>query len=266
MRWVCLTYHDVVAGRPGDGGGPERFAVSRDGFAAMLDSVAAGGYEGCSLERALARPGTQRVAITFDDGTAGQFTQAFPELESRGMTATFFVTVDWVGRPGFVTWEQLRSMKAAGMSVQSHTKSHPHMSELGRERLWEELTASKRVLDHELGQETTQLALPGGDAPRREFRPLLAEAGFQVVACSRWGVNGDEGVGGSRSWIKRCTAPRRPSPELARKIISGDPRLTLARSSREAALNGVRSLLGANRYHRWRRRVLDTLRGPARVD
>lgn len=262
MGWVCLMYHDVVPGVPGNGGGPDRFSVSVDAFDEMLLTIEETGHAGCSLESALARHDKPRVAITFDDGTAGQFEHAVPALRARDMTATFFVTTDWVGTPGFMTWSQLRQLTDWGMSVQSHTKSHPHLSELDRKQLTEELSVSKATLDRELGQETTQIALPGGNAPRRGLRGLLSESGYGVVATSRWGRNAEPP--GSASWIRRCTAPRSPSPALRLRIVEGETKLALTKYSREAALNGVRATLGANRYARWRRRFLNALsRSPA---
>ena len=259
--WVSLMYHDVAAGDPGGGGGPERFTVSSASFEAMLDAIAEGGFTGCSLAEALGDDVGSPVAITFDDGTTGQFEQAAPALLERGMTATFFVVTDWVGRPGFMTWDQLRQLVEWGMSVQSHTRSHPHLSELDAEALRSELSESRLRLDEELAQHTDQIAQPGGNAPRPGLRHLLAECGYGVVATSRWGRN-SHGVTSGRSgavWLRRCTVPKSPSTELAQRIISGDSRLAVTRYSREAALNGIRAALGANRYARWRRRVLNVL-------
>ncbi len=254
-------YHDVTATMPGDGGGPERFSVPVASFEAMLDAAVARGMAGCSLSEAIEMRGRDRVAITFDDGTLGQFEHAVPALRERGMTATFFVTTDWVGRPGFMSWEQLRRLGEWGMSVQSHSRSHPHLSELDREDLWVEIHDSKSELDRNLRQCTTQLALPGGDRPRRSLRHLLGEAGYSVVATSRWGSNNDSKTAptGQPVWVRRCTAPRLAAPEIVEKILSGDRLLGVARYAREATLNGIRSMLGAARYHRWRRRVLDAM-------
>jgi peptidoglycan/xylan/chitin deacetylase (PgdA/CDA1 family) len=201
------------------------------------------------------------VAITFDDGTAGQFEHALPALRERGMSATFFVTTDWIGSPGFMSWDQLRELVRSGMSVQSHTKSHPFLSELGEMELRLELAESKRMLDGELKQDTTQLGLPGGNAPRRSLRPILAQVGYKVVAGSRWGVNAEarDIAQGPGPWIRRCTAPTHLSPELARRIVHGDLRIGLGRGIREAVLYGLRGVLGASRYAGWRRRILDTV-------
>lgn len=260
--WVCLMYHDVTPGGGGTGGGPSRFTVSVTSFELMLDTVAAMGRAGTSLAAALDAGTEPRVAITFDDGTIGQFEHAAPALRARNMTATFFVTTDWVGTPGFMSWDHLRQLTDWGMSVQSHSKSHPHLSELDDRALRAELWDSKEILDQALGQDTKQIALPGGNAPKHASRRLLAEAGYEIVATSRWGLNKTVGSPSRRpAWIRRCTAPRLLTPEVARRIVSGDPGLAMRHSSREAALNAIRAVLGADRYARWRRRVLDAVAG-----
>lgn len=255
--WVCLLYHDVAAEPVGVSGGPEHFSVSSDGFAAHLELIAAQGCAGLSVGRAIAGSG-RRVAISFDDGAAGTYERAFPALLARGMTATFYVTTSWIGRTGFVTWPQLREMAAAGMEIQSHTRSHPFLSELGRERLREELRGSKQDLDEGLAQDTDQMALPGGDAPRGALWREVEEAGYRVVGTSRWGTNG--GANGTPLRIFRCTVRGEPGKAWFGRVIRADPWLALRRTGRETLLANLRSQLGPSRYARWRRSVLNILR------
>ena len=120
-------YHDVGSHRVGMTGGTAYFAVHHSTFVRQLTIIQELGLRGCSIAETMADP-AGRVAISFDDGDAGQAAYAFPALRAAGMTATFFVTTSWVGSAGYVTWDQLREMRAAGMSIQSHTHSHPFLS------------------------------------------------------------------------------------------------------------------------------------------
>jgi peptidoglycan/xylan/chitin deacetylase (PgdA/CDA1 family) len=249
-------YHDVQPDLPPPTGGPERLTVSKASFELMLDAVAASGYEGCSLEEARAEAGNRRIAITFDDGTMGQYEHAVPALRDRGMTATFFVVTDWVGRTGFMSWDELRLMKKWGMSIQSHSKSHPHLSELTERDLRRELEESRRELDAKLDQRTTEIALPGGNAPKFLLRRILGESGYEAVANSRWGANPQRSRRVPR-WIRRCNVPQEIDEHLASRIVAGDLGLVVRHYSREALLNSVRALLGAGRYARWRRSFLN---------
>lgn len=261
--WVCLLYHDVLDRLPPLNGGPEWFAVSTRAFEEQLDVVRSAGYRGCSLGEALRdRTGRKLVAFSFDDGTAGHYWRAYRALAARDMTGTFFITTAWVGRPGHVTWEQLREMKAAGMSIQSHTHTHPILSELGAKELKDELERSKAELDAALGQDTDTIALPQGDRPRSRLWHLFADAGYRVVATSHWGVNrvaaprDDEPLR-----VHRCTVKGAPPLSYYRRVLAGDRRVGLRRWLRERSLGGIRAVLGTSRYLTVRRHVLDLIGG-----
>jgi peptidoglycan/xylan/chitin deacetylase (PgdA/CDA1 family) len=234
--------------------------VWQRGFEEQLDLIRDCGFRGCSIAAALSSPTDRQLAISFDDGDLGQFTRAFPALVARDMTATFFVTTSWVGRPGHVSWAQLREMKSAGMSVQSHTRTHPFLSELGAAALREELCGSKGELDNALEQATEMLALPGGDFPPSRLRRMVKDAGYQVVATSRWGTNRAEGaVGADPLYLRRCTVRGAPRPAHVRRILAADRWLGGRRRLREAVLSAIRRSLGPSRYARWRRQCLDAL-------
>lgn len=258
--WVCLVYHDVVPATAASGGGPERFSVPVPMFERMLDTIRDAGCTGCSLETALQGRGRPRVAITFDDANAGQFHHAMPALRARNMTATVYVATDWIGTPGFMTWDQLRQIKDWGMSVQSHTRSHPFLSELDGDGVRRELADSKAILDRELRQDTAEIAFPGGDPPTRRYHYLMRDTGYRVAVGTRWGTNADAAPDLAR-FIKRCTVRGDVTPDQARRYVAADPLLALTHGPKEAVLRTLRSTLGASRYARWRRRFLDAVAG-----
>lgn len=252
--WVCLMYHDIAPVAERQDGRIDWFAVPDGAFVRQMEMVREAGFVGCSIARALEHGGN-RLAVSFDDGVRSHYERAFPALVELGMTATFFVTTDWVGRPGYVAWSELREMRDAGMSIQSHTRSHPFLSELDAAALREELVGSKSRLDDALGQDTDQLALPGGDAPRGPLRRLIAEAGYRVMATSRWGANGAE-MARQPKLIRRCTVTGDPRADYFRRVLQGDPSIGLRRRLREFVLARIRSALGPSRYAAWRLRML----------
>ena len=70
--------------------------------------------------------------ITIDDGYNVGYTVAWPILKNFGYPFTMFIYTDYVrGGPksggGSITWEQLAEMRDAGVSIQSHTVSHPDL-------------------------------------------------------------------------------------------------------------------------------------------
>jgi peptidoglycan/xylan/chitin deacetylase (PgdA/CDA1 family) len=246
-------YHEV----PPDSRDVAYFAVPRKRFAAQLDQLAAAGKRGVTLEAILDAPAPPRnvVAVTLDDGHATHFTEAFPELARRGMTATFFVITARVGTPGYVTWAQLRELTAAGMSVQSHTHGHQLLSELPETAVIDELRTSRGLLDAELGQRTTTIALPGGEAPRLSFA-VFRNTGYRWVATSLWGANQPVG---SEGYVRRYTVRRDTNDHRFEICVNAASGPYSPEGLRLAALRGLRRAIGPSRYARWRRAALSTL-------
>jgi peptidoglycan/xylan/chitin deacetylase (PgdA/CDA1 family) len=257
-RWVCLIYHQVPLTPPS---GPDaHFSITAADFARQLDCLLANGFTVESVEHAVRHGDGPVVALTFDDGHETHYSTAYPLLSERGLRATFFVVTDRVGTAGYVTWDQLREMKAAGMSIQSHTASHPFLSTLAVSEVRAELRDSKARLDAELGQATSTLALPGGDFPARTARTAIAEAGYALVATSRVGTNGYEPrPGRDVRFLPRVTVRQGQSPDHFERIIQQDPGTLRREWLRAGVLGAARSILGRPRYARWRRRFLDTL-------
>ena len=253
--WICLIYHDVTTETPAVTGGRDYFSVSAANFDRQLSIIQDRGLRGCSIAEAIDRP-AGAVAISFDDGDIGQAVRAFPALARRGMTATFFITTSWVGTPKYASWDQLRDMRAGGMSIQSHTHTHPFLSELDATRLRDELRRSREILDDRLQQRTTMIAFPGGDAPRPELRGMLLEEGYEVVATSRWGHNAAADSARPR-FVKRCTVRGAPDAATFGAIVDGDRWMALKREARERALAFLRASLGPTRYASWRRGFLN---------
>ena len=237
----------------------QRFAVPASEFCRQLDLLSASDMRACTVAEARSGLVAGGVAVTFDDGHLGQYDRAFPALVARGMTATFYVTTSWIGtRPGYVSWAQLHEMASAGMSIQSHTHSHPFLSELEDAALVRELERSKAELDAALSQETDELALPGGDLPRRSLRGRLADAGYRTIATSRWGLNAyPPDVGASPVLVNRCTIGGVSSADRFLRIAGGDRLLSDARRRRETVLAATRQLLGPSRYARCRSFLLE---------
>jgi peptidoglycan/xylan/chitin deacetylase (PgdA/CDA1 family) len=94
------------------------------------------------------------------------------------------------GADRFSTLDQggVRALVAAGMTIGSHTVTHPIMSQLPRGTAVEELTISRVELGRAAKQEVWALAYPFGDRESvgvRE-RGLAADAGYEV-AFRNWG-------------------------------------------------------------------------------
>ena len=127
------------------------------------------------------------IMITFDDGYEDNYQNAYPILKKYGFTGTIFVITDFVSnQPNYLTWEQIKEMKANGMDFQSHTASHKSMTELTEAQLKDELTRSKQTLDTQLNQDTKFMAYPTGTY-NLYIAKLVNDAGYRGAFTIKYG-------------------------------------------------------------------------------
>ena len=69
------------------------------------------------------------VGISIDDAYLSVYENAWPLLKAANLPFTIFVATSPVDRnlSGYMSWDQLRELKAAGVTVGSQTHTHPHM-------------------------------------------------------------------------------------------------------------------------------------------
>ena len=128
------------------------------------------------------------LVLTFDDGWADQIQNAAPVLQSEGLSATFFVITRYLGElPGYMQWDDVRTLKELGHAVESHTQNHASVDQLYEQdegaalaEIWESLA----VLERRLGRSERLFAYPNGtwSAPvaalvGRVYRAAVATAG-----------------------------------------------------------------------------------------
>jgi peptidoglycan/xylan/chitin deacetylase (PgdA/CDA1 family) len=106
-----------------------------------------------------------------------------------------------------MTWEQVREVSRNGISIGSHTHSHPVLSQLDQEGQREELRISKEILERELGMRVRSVAYPfGGNFHYgRESMSLASECGYEIGFSFQGGANRGRDI--DRYCIKRFKTP-----------------------------------------------------------
>jgi peptidoglycan/xylan/chitin deacetylase (PgdA/CDA1 family) len=126
-------------------------------------------------------------------------------------------------------WDDLRRLVAAGVSVASHTHTHPLVGQLSAAQVRDEVRTSRALLERELGAVPPVFAYPDGRAPRAcggEAEQVLREEGLQLAFTMREG----------------------------RADLAGDPPLRLPRISVAAGEGtGLFRLHLTPQYDRWKR-------------
>ena len=122
------------------------------------------------------------VGITIDDAYLSVYTEAWPRLKAAGFPFTLFVATGLVDQKisGYMTWEQIREMADAAVTVGGHTVSHLHMPDKPLELNQHELERSNRRFEEELGQRPDLFAYPYGESSLA-VQTLVKEMNFTAA-------------------------------------------------------------------------------------
>ncbi|HEY0304812.1 MAG TPA: polysaccharide deacetylase family protein, partial [Longimicrobiales bacterium] len=111
------------------------------------------------LEDLQAAPGPA-VALTFDDGFQNFADAALPVLRAHGMPATVFVATDLVGKTNawsvgavpdvphlpLMAWDTLKQISTDGITVGSHTRTHPNLRRTSGTQLRDEIAGAAEII------------------------------------------------------------------------------------------------------------------------
>jgi len=241
-RAAIFMFHDLVPVErlPHVTAEHRRYALPPDEFRAFLMASRLSARRAVPVGQVPGELGGLFFSLTFDDGDASNYTEAFPVLREHGMRATFFIVPTLVDTPGHVTWEQLREMVSAGMEVGSHSLTHPFVDGLGPAELRREFGDSKTMIEDRLGAAVRSASLPRGwGAPHMET--ILEEFGYRVFCTSRvgWWHPGDRPLS-----VPRVRASADLGVERFVAIVEGAPRSLWGIQVVEAAKGLVKRCLG----------------------
>jgi peptidoglycan/xylan/chitin deacetylase (PgdA/CDA1 family) len=155
-------------------------------FRAQLDAIAADGWTTIGPDAYLdhlltgAALPPKPVLLTFDDSQGSQMTEALPQLQARGMTATFFVMTVVLDKPGWMSRADVASLHGAGMTVAAHTWDHHRADRYGAADWQVQLDQPRALLEQVVGAPVVHFAYPYGAWAPEDFAPLTS-AGYRTA-------------------------------------------------------------------------------------
>ncbi|MDD5476704.1 MAG: polysaccharide deacetylase family protein [Candidatus Omnitrophica bacterium] len=157
--------------------------IKRNGYDVItLDELAGSIKDKRRLKR-------NKVVITLDDGYEDNFKYAYPVFKKFGFAATIFLPTDYMGRKGYLTWDQIRLMSKDKISFGGHTKTHLYLGLVNDDKiLREEIAGSKKTIERETGVPADYFCYPIGGFNER-VKEIVKEAGYKGACTTNRGTN-----------------------------------------------------------------------------
>lgn len=133
------------------------------------------------------------IVITFDDGYKDAILNAYPILEKYDLKATLFLTYEYIerGKRGLrnecLNWQDLERLKNR-FAFGSHTISHPDLTILDADKIYDEVNFSKKNLEEKLSYPVKYFAYPYGRFNLR-VQNMVKEAGYSCAFSTIDGTN-----------------------------------------------------------------------------
>jgi peptidoglycan/xylan/chitin deacetylase (PgdA/CDA1 family) len=249
-----LMYHAVG---PTAAAGFRDFNVPAELLREQLTAVVEAGYRpmtmGAAHQASLIGDNLSRaLVVTFDDGFLDFHSHALPVLSELNVSATLFVPTAYVGdtsrwlaedgegdRP-MLSWSALREVSSSGVECGAHSHSHVQLDRIGRDRLVQEITLPKKLLEDELGVAVASFAYPFG-YERRAVRHMVRQLGYTSACAVRDVVH--DGTDDAFRIPRLTVTPDLTPDQLVDRLASGRrPRDQLRAEVRSRASWGLRVL------------------------
>ncbi|MBK6873722.1 MAG: polysaccharide deacetylase family protein [Kineosporiaceae bacterium] len=174
-RLPILMYHSIPAHGPGsDLAVP--VARLRDQLLAVRDAGWTILGQTAAWQTLRRDPTARLVALTFDDGYE-DFLGALPVLAEVGASASLYLPVEELDRPGFLTRAQVDELPPDLVEIGSHARRHMPLDLLDPRSLEEQVQGSRDDLEQLLVRPVVSFCYPNGYVSPR-VRRAVAAAGY----------------------------------------------------------------------------------------
>lgn len=116
--------------------------------------------------------------VRFDDGHAGQW-EALKIAEAYGIKVVVGITTDFIGKPGYLTWDQVRVISQYHI-LGNHSRAHEHLNELSRDEILEEI-AGANIKIYEETSVMPRFYLPTYNYVNRDIRQACQTIGLEIL-------------------------------------------------------------------------------------
>ncbi len=178
-----LCYHQIRDWKPTDSKISRDYIVPPAAFAAQMRMLSDSGYHTITADQLYAylisgaRLPTKPIILSFDDTDLDQFTVAYPEMKKYGFKGLFFIMTVSLGKPHYMSREQVRELSDDGNIIGSHTWDHHNVKKYEGSDWITQLDKPTKTLEEITGKNIRYFAYPFGLWNTAAF-PELKKRGF----------------------------------------------------------------------------------------
>lgn len=178
-----LCYHQIRDWRPTDSKTSMTYIVPPAAFAAQIKMLADSGYHTITPDQLYAylltgaKLPSKPILLTFDDTDLDQYTVALPEMNKYGFKGVFFIMTVSLGRPHYMSKEQVRDLSDHGHIIGSHTWDHHNVKKYAGNDWVIQIDKPTRQLEAITGKPVRYFAYPFG-LWNQQGIPELKKRGF----------------------------------------------------------------------------------------
>ncbi len=181
-----LCYHQLRDYKPSDSKVARDYIVPPAVFREQMQALADSGYTSILpdqiynyLAGGTAIP-EKSVMITFDDTDLEQFTVGNVELKKHGFKGVYFIMTVSLGRPRYMSREQVKQLSDEGNIIASHTWDHHNVKKYAGEDWLTQIEKPSKQLEAITGKPIHYFAYPFG-LWNKEAIPELKKRGIKAA-------------------------------------------------------------------------------------
>lgn len=181
-----LCYHDIKDWRPNEKASMKQYIVPVQTFKDQMKILHDSGYKTISPDEYYAYLTTgaplpeKPVMITYDDTDLEQFTIGKTEMDKYGFKGVYFIMTISIGRPRYMSKEQIKQLADEGHTIESHTWDHNNVKKYEGDDWDIQLLKSKNTIEEITGKPVKYFAYPFG-AWKPEAFPELEKRGYKAA-------------------------------------------------------------------------------------
>lgn len=162
-------------------------SISPTKFSQQLDQIVAAGYTSINFYDLQNNdlPG-KPIILTFDDGYVDFYTNAYPELKKRNMTAVVYVIAS-KNSAQYLTTDMIKELADNNIEIGSHTISHKDLTKLTAEKAKEEIAESKSELEQVTKKTIISFCYPTGKY-NVDTEKMVRGAGYLFATTTTSGI------------------------------------------------------------------------------